>query len=335
LKKFLIVSIILLILIGFAGFFSVKYYDYRNGKTLNWVDKHLRIEKDLSFEEGIELLKEESYITSTEAIKYYAKYYKLNKPIKEGNYLISSRTNLEDLLVKIQSGKSDFEVVTIPEGYSLYQIASTLEEKNLLKKEELLNTKWEDLQLTSLVEPSPDIKYHLEGYLFPSTYYIPVNASKEQIIDKLYGEFLKVFNEDHRNRTKELGLTVNEVVTIASLIEKEAANVEEMARISGVIHNRLRIDMLLQIDATLIYAHTFGEKSFSPGNKHKEIDSKFNTYKYKEIPPGPIASPRKEAIEAALYPESHDFLYYVKGDDGHVFTKTYEEHLINVNKYIK
>ncbi|HCW05604.1 MAG TPA: hypothetical protein DGK91_14455, partial [Clostridium sp.] len=73
-KKFLIVSIILLILIGFAGFFSVKYYDYRNGKTLNWVDKHLRIEKDLSFEEGIELLKEESYITSTEAIKYYAKY---------------------------------------------------------------------------------------------------------------------------------------------------------------------------------------------------------------------------------------------------------------------
>lgn len=335
LKKFLILLIILLFLTGIGGFFYVKYYDYRNGKTLNWVEKNLIIDKDLTFEEGIKMLEDNDYITSTEAIKYYAKYYKLNKPIKKGNYTISARTNLEDLLVKVQSGQSDFEKITIPEGYSLYQIASLLEEKNIIKKEELLETKWDELKLNSIIQPSPGVTYELEGYLYPDTYYIPLNADKEQIINKLHGEFLKVFNEKYRNRAKELGLSVNEVITIASLIEKEAANVGEMPKISGVIHNRLEINMMLQIDATLIYAHTAGKESFSPTNKHKTIDSKYNTYKYTEIPPGPIASPRKEAIEAALYPEVHDFLYYVKGEDGHVFSKTYEEHLANVNKYMK
>ncbi|NLM36427.1 MAG: endolytic transglycosylase MltG [Clostridiales bacterium] len=334
-KKILILLIILLLITGIGGFFYVKYYDYKNGKTLNWVDQYLIIDKDLSFEDGIQLLKEKELISSTEAIRYYAKYYKLTKPIKKGYYTINARTNLEDLLMKVQSGQSDFEKVTIPEGYTLYQIASLLEEKNLLKKEELLSTKWEELKKTSIIEPSSDVIYDLEGYLYPDTYYIPLNSSKEQIINKLHGQFLQVFNENYRNRSKELGLTVNEVVTIASLIEKEAANVEEMPRISGVIHNRLKANMLLQIDATLIYAHTAGKESFSPTNKHKTIDSKYNTYKYKEIPPGPIASPRKEAIEAALYPESHDFFYYVKGKDGHVFSKTYEEHLINVNKYLQ
>jgi len=334
LKKYLIFFISLLFITGIGGFLYIKYYDYKNGKTLNWVDKYLIIDEDLSFEDGIKMLKDESYITSTKAIKYYAKHYKLMNPIKKGNYIISPRMNLKDLLAKVQSGISDFEKITIPEGYSLYQIASLLEEKNLLKKEELLKTTWKELQLTSIIEPSSNIIYDLEGYLYPDTYYIPVNASKEQIINELYGQFLKVFTEEYRNRAKELGLTVNEVVTIASLIEKEAAKVEEMARISGVIHNRLKNNMLLQIDATLIYAHTAGEKSFSPTNKHKLIDSKYNTYKYKGIPPGPIASPRKEAIEAALYPEKHDFLYYVKGQDGHVFSKTYEEHLANVRKYM-
>lgn len=329
------IFLIVTLLIGGGGFVYVKYYDYKNGKTLNWVEKYLIINEDLSFEDGINMLKEEGYITSIEAITNYAKYYQLNKPIKKGKYIISARTNVEDLLVKVQSGQSDFEKITIPEGYTLYQIASLLEEKNLLKKDDLLGTKWDELRVTSIVEPSSNVFYDLEGYLYPNTYYIRVGASKEQIVSELYGEFLKVFNEEYRNRAKELGLTVNQVVTIASLIEKEAANVEEMPRISGVIHNRLKANMLLQIDATLIYAHTAGESSFSPTNKHKEIDSKYNTYKYKEIPPGPIASPRKEAIKAALYPESHDFLYYVKGEEGHVFSKTYEEHLINVQKYIK
>ena len=145
-----------------------------------------------------------------------------------------------------------------------------------------------------------------------------------------------VFTDKYKARAKELGLDVNQVVTIASLIEREAANDKERSRIAGVIYNRLKIGMPLQVDAAVIYAVTKGQKNIETVYYDTlKVESKYNTYLNKGIPPGPIASPGKPSIEAALYPEKHDYLYYVANGNAHVFSKTYEEHLENVKKYIK
>ena len=181
-----------------------------------------------------------------------------------------------------------------------------------------------------------DVYYDLEGYLFPDTYYILNGTTKDEIINIMVDRFKTVFSHKYEARAKELALDVNQVITIASLIEREAANDSERSRIAGVIYNRIKKGMPLQVDAAVIYASTKGKKSIEKVYYNTiKIKSKYNTYLYKGLPPGPIASPGKTSIEAALYPEKNDYLYYVANGNGHVFTKTYEEHLSNVKKYIK
>lgn len=334
-KKLLFIFVpIIVIAIGLTSF--IYYFNWKNGTTINSGDQYFILKENLSFEEGAAILQKKTLIRSDEVLKYYAKYYGLNNPFKAGNFIVKPKTSMKDLLLKLQEGKSDFLIVTIPEGYSLYRIGETLEKNNLIKKEELLTATLSDLNPNDIISEEPEVEYDLEGYLFPDTYYIPVDADKKKIINLMYSNFLRVFSDEFRTRAKELDLTVNEVITVASLIEKEAANDEERSKIAGVIYNRLKIGMPLQIDAAVIYANTFGEKNLNPITRtHLRKDSKYNTYVYKTLPPGPIASPGKTSIVAALYPESHEYLYYVKGPNGHIFSKTYEEHLINVNKYLK
>ncbi len=339
-KKTLIVLIAFLITAGAlfaAGLRAWNYlYDHKNGRTINGGSQYFIIKSDCSIESGGEELRSKSIITSKEALLHYARLYKLEDSFKKGNYLIKPGTDIKDLLLKLQGGKSDFAIVTIPEGYSLYQIGSVLEKNNLIKKDELLNTKLSDFDKDGLIQQKDNVVYPLEGYLFPATYYIPVNTNKDKVIGYMYGEFLKVFSDSYRQRAKELGLGVNDVITIASLIEKEAANDQERSRIAGVIYNRLNKGMPLQIDAAVIYANTSGEKTLNPiTNTALKKDSKYNTYLYKGLPPGPIASPGKPSIEAALYPEKNDYLYYVLGPSGHVFSKTYEEQIANEKRYLK
>ncbi len=172
--------------------------------------------------------------------------------------------------------------------------------------------------------------------MFPDTYYILNGSTKEDIINIMVDRFKTVFSDKYKARAKELGLDVNEVITIASLIEKETANDSEKSIISGVIYNRLKKGMLLQVDAAVIYAKTRGEKSLDKVYYNTlKIKSKYNTYLYKGLPPGPISSPGKASIEAALYPQKNDYLYYLANGNKHVFSKTYKEHLKNEKKYIK
>ncbi|WP_163192995.1 endolytic transglycosylase MltG [Clostridium thermarum] len=333
-KIFFILVPFLILILGISAF--VYLFNARYGKTINSGEEYFIIKSDLSFDKGVEQLAKRSIIRSEKAIDIYARFLKLKSNFKAGNYIIKGKSTIEDLLLKLQSGISDFKIITIPEGYSLYKIGETLEKNDIISKNELLNASLSDINPTDLILEQPDVIYDLEGYLFPDTYYIPIDADKNKIISIMYENFLRVFSEEYRERAKELGLTVNQVITVASLIEKEAANDSERAKIAGVIYNRLKINMPLQIDAAVIYANTFGERSLNPITKaHLKVDSKYNTYVYKDLPPGPIASPGKPSIHAALYPETHDYLYYVAGPDGHVFSKTYEEHLKNINKYLK
>jgi UPF0755 protein len=331
------IFIVILILAGSGSFLVWKYALKKNGTTINQAKTYFILKNDSSFDVVVKQLEEKKVIHSAQFLTKYQKLLKIEpRSIPAGNYILKPGITLKELMEHLQNGKPDFAIVTIPEGYTLYQIAERLEKNSLLSKEEFINSNLEGVDVDKLLTNSTDTLYPMEGYLFPDTYYIPYSSSKEDILELMFGLFTRVFSDKYRQRAKELGLTVEQVITIASLIEKEAANDQERSKIAGVIFNRLKKDMLLQIDAAVIYANTKGHSSISyVANSHLKYDSKYNTYLYKGLPPGPIASPGKPSIEAALYPESHDYLYYVAAEGGHVFSKTYEEHQRNVKKYIK
>lgn len=304
--------------------------------TVNAYDINIIFKKSKTLEQVAKQLKEKNIIKDENTFLYHANKKGLKGSVKKGNYIIYPKTNLNDLITKFKNGKSDFTIITIPEGYCLYKIGSILEKNNIVKRQDILNEKLDVLKANNLLLSKKDVYYNLEGYLFPDTYYILNGSTKEEIINIMVNRFKAVFPNKYKARTKELGLDVNEVITIASLIEKETANDSEKSIISGVIYNRLKKGMLLQVDATVIYAKTRGEKSLDKVYFNTlKINSKYNTYLYKGLPPGPIASPGKASIEAALYPQKNDYLYYVANGNKHIFSKTYKEQLENEKKYIK
>jgi UPF0755 protein len=304
--------------------------------TINGGETYIIIKKDSTIEQVAKQLQENNIIKYEDVFTYYAKAKGAEGSIEGGNFIIKPKTKLKDLIIRLNDGKSEFAIITIPEGYTLYQIASKLEKNNFVKKEEILKGRLDVLKDNTLILSKKDVYHDLEGYLFPDTYYIPNGASNDEIINIMVDRFKLVYSDKYKARAKELSLDVNQVITIASLIEREAANDSERSRIAGVIYNRLKKGMPLQVDAAVIYANTKGEKNIDKVYYNTlKIKSKYNTYLYKGLPPGPIASPGKASIVAVLYPEKHDYLYYVAKGNTHVFSKTYEEHLVNVKKYIK
>ena len=332
-KKTLVVNIVVILCGLILG--SIYLY-YQRIRTINAEDINIIFKKSQTLEQVAKQLQEKKVIKSEDTFIYYANKKGLKGGVKEGNYIIKPKTNLNNLITKFKNGKSEFTIITIPEGYSLYKIASMLEKNNLVKKEDILNEKLSVLKNNTLLLSKNDVYYDLEGYLFPDTYYILKGSTKEEIINIMVDRFKTVFTDKYKAQTKELGLDVNQVMTVASLVEREAANDSERSRIAGVIYNRLKKGMPLQVDAAVIYAKTRGEKSIDKVYYNTlKTKSKYNTYLYKGLPPGPIASPGKASIEAALYPEKNDYLYYVANGDKHVFSKIYKEHLSNQKKYIK
>jgi UPF0755 protein len=332
-KGILVASIIVIL---FSVILGSVYLYFENLATVNSSENYIIIKENSTLEQVAKQLQEKQILKSENTLIYYAKVKGIKGSIKGGNFIIKPKTKLKDLIIRIKAGKSEFASITIPEGYTLYQIASRLEKNNLVKKEDVLKEKLNVLKDNTLILSKEDVYYDLEGYLFPDTYYIPSAATKDEIINRMVDRFKSVFSDKYKVRAKELELDVNEVITIASLIEREAASDSERNRIAGVIYNRLKKGMLLQVDAAVIYANTKGEKNIGKVYYNTlKIKSKYNTYLYKGLPPGPIASPGKASIEATLYPEKNDYLYYVASGNGHVFSKTYEEHLSNVKKYIK
>jgi UPF0755 protein len=332
-KRNLIASIVVIICSLILG---RMYLYYQHSSTENAYDVYINLKKNTNIEDLTKQLQEKNVIESKVPFMYYVKIMGLKENVEDVNFIIKPKTKLTRLITKLKDGKSEFIVITIPEGYTLYQIASKLEESNLIKKEDLLDDKLNVLKNNTLILSKKNVYYDLEGYLFPDTYFILNGTTKDEITNIMVNRFKTAFPNKYVMKAKELGLDVNEVITIASLIEKEAANDSDRSRIAGVIYNRLKKEMPLQVDAAVIYATTKGKKSMDKVYyKTLKVESKYNNYLHVGLPPGPIASPGKASIQAALYPEENDYLYYVASPSGHVFSKTYNEHLKNVKKYIK
>ncbi|WFA09473.1 endolytic transglycosylase MltG [Tissierella sp. Yu-01] len=258
--------------------------------------------------------------------------------IKPGAYTIEPNIDIEDIYNVLQQGEQENHIkLTFPEGFILYQFAERVAESGFGTVEEFINATDKYLVENGYDFDTTNLYFNMEGYLFPDTYFFNKGQSVDEIVATLASTMNNsIFTDEYRSRAKELDLTLHEVLTIASLIEREAYNDEERANISGVIYNRLEINMPLQIDATVIYGIGEGKEHMTRVlYEDLETDNPYNTYKNTGLPPGPIASPGKNSIHAALYPEDHDYFYYVLGENGHVFSKTYSEHLNNVNKYRK
>lgn len=220
--------------------------------------------------------------------------------------------------------------VTIPEGYEIKQIAQKLDEAGLCGWEDFyaaLNPSDYDYKF---LENLPQRDGQMEGYLFPATYEIPDGASAHDIIDLMLAAFDSQFKDEYYDRAKEFGLTVDQIVTMASIVEREAENPEEMPKVAGVFYNRRNSGMKFQSCATVQYI--LHERKPVLSIADTKIDSPYNTYLYPDFPIGPICNPGIESIRAALYPAVTDAYYFVLGKDGtHIFSATYEEHLAAMN----
>jgi len=206
--------------------------------------------------------------------------------------------------------------VNPPAGYTYVQIAELLDKKEVAEKEAFLK----------LVK---DSEKNSEGYLFPDTYEVPKKYGAEKMAKVMLSNFNQLAIENKfTDRAEELGFSLDEIIILASIIEKEAKFSDEKNRVSTVFHNRLKIGMKLQSCATIQYI--LGEPKEILDENDLKIDSPYNTYLYKGLPPGPICNPGLDSIIAALEPNEEDYLYFVLGENGrHIFSKTYQEHLMN------
>jgi len=230
-----------------------------------------------------------------------------------------------EILDKLVFGKQDLEgLVTIPEGFTSARIADRLQRQGVVAdKAAFLDVVRNPSGRVQA--PFPLARSGLEGYLFPSSYDFEPKTAPDRVAQVMVDEFVRQFAEPYADEIAKSPHSLHELVTIASMIEREAAVDRDRPLIAGVIENRLKKGMRLQIDATVIYA--LGHHVSRVLYKHLRTPSPYNTYLHAGLPPGPIANPGLPSLLAALRPARHDFLFYVAGPDGaHIFTRTIREH---------
>ena len=221
--------------------------------------------------------------------------------------------------------------VVIPEGYTIRQIEETVAASGLCSTDEFYAVLDASLYDYRFLKDIPERENRLEGYLFPATYEFFPGASAQEIVDAMLKRFDEVFTDEYYKRAEEVNVTVDEVITMASIVERETNADGERAKVAGVFYNRINENMPLQSCATVQYI--LGENKPVLSESDTKIDSPYNTYKNPGLPVGPIASPGEECIKAALWPEKTDAFYFLLGTDGeHIFSKTYEEHLKAMNE---
>ena len=248
--------------------------------------------------------------------------------LQAGEYRFDRPMTTAEVVDKIARGDVYVRVITFREGLTNREMASVFESAGFGKASDFLSAA-RNAQLVSDIDPGAR---DLEGYLFPDTYTLQRNATASQLVDRMVARFRKALAPDISQRAEANGLTVRELVTLASLVEKETGKPEERPIVAGVYVNRLKIKMPLQCDPTVIYALTLAGRY--DGNIRREdlqIDSRYNTYRYPGLPPGPIAAPGEASLRAAAAPASVPYLYFVSRNDGsHVFSTTLDEHNRNV-----
>lgn len=285
------------------------------------VQIEVEIPESASYRQAINILSDNNLIRDKNLFLLMGKLYGIDRRTRAGYYVFWGNMSPWQVFKRLASGKIIENEITIVEGDSILEIGLKLEASKIMSVETFNALATNQSFLASLKIEAPSI----EGYLFPETYKFPKGARPESVLRLMVNKLRDEFNEQLRKRAEEIGMSKNEVLTLASIIEKEAVVDSERPLISAVFHNRLKKGMRLQADPTAIY----GVRSFRYGVTRNDLRNRtdFNTYIIRGLPPGPIASPGIRSIEAALYPAQVSYLFFVSKRDGtHYFSKTYSEH---------
>lgn len=285
-----------------------------------------------------DILSEKGVIKYPFFFKLYAVLRKDNGAYVAGEYIVSPSMNYDQLRTELKGKVEERQQisVTIPEGYTVDQIIDLFVNQYGMGTREgfidaIENGKF-DYWFINELKPKPGRKYRLEGYLYPDTYYFFTDWSEVQILKKLLNNFAAKFDESYKERCAELGMTVDELITLASMIEAEGKYTYEFGAISAVFHNRMNNPSvtggMLESDATIQYVLT--ERHEELTTEDLALDSPYNTYKFAGLPPGPITNPTINAIHSAMYPDDVNYFYFVARPNGqNLFAVTYQEHLKN------
>ena len=329
-KKILLITFIIsfVAIIGGAAFFiHLKHYAEKPaGSSAEKVV--LTIPAGQSLKTTTEALFKNRIITSPFKFNLVARLKGYDKRLKAGEYALSAGMAPIQIMKKLVKGEVELYKLTVPEGFNIFQIADQVAKAGLTGRTRFLEAATDaDLARKNNIHAET-----FEGYLFPETYYFPKKVKVETILSTMVNRFRTVFNSTWKARADQLGLSIHQIVTLASIIEKETGAPFERPVISSVFHNRLKKKMRLESDPTVIY----GLKNFDGNLKrvHLETPTPYNTYKIKGLPVGPIANPGAKSLEAALYPADTKFIYFVsKKNRTHQFSTNLKDHNQAVRKY--
>ncbi len=335
--RFAIMAVIILVFFGGLAFLGFTVYDFML-EALEPADPAatepvpFQVEPGSSTSDVGAALAREGIVRDGVVFSLYARYRGYDGRLQAGWYALSPAMSPEEILQSLVEGEVADRTVTVPEGLKISQVIELLHTQGIGTEEALERA----LSDASLVEDWLPADYAgedpLEGYLLPDTYRISWEAGPEEVVERMVREFDAFWTEERLARAEELDMTVHEVVTLASIIERETGAPGEREKVSGVFHNRLDIGMRLEACATVHYA--IGRPGGTLTNADLETDSPYNTYRKEGLPPGPIASPGVASLRAALYPEEVPYYYFVAKDDGtHAFAETFAGHEANIQKY--
>lgn len=317
--KLISISVISLLVLSWAVY--VVFISAPGDFPLN---KVVSIEEGKTFNEISADFKEQKLIRSSFVFETFAWLCRKETKVKAGEYFFEHETNSFNLIRIITSDNylNNLVKITVPEGYNLRDIGFIFENRGMWQAEEL----WEITGLPT----QPD---SLEGFLFPDTYFVPINIKPGSMVEVMRDTFNKKVSEELSGEIEKTNRSLTEIITMASLLEKEAAKKEDRELISGILWKRLESEMPLQIDA--IFPYIIGKNSFQLTKEDLKTDSPYNTYLYTGLPAGPIANPGLDSIMAALYPKMSPYWFYLSDKNSKLhYSVTYEEHLLNKEKYL-
>jgi len=321
-KKFLKIALVLLVLAVAATGATAYFIFWAPVAPENAGGKNFVIHRGMSLPQISDSLQNQGLIPSRDRFIFADKILKWGKALKAGKYVVEPGMSTLDLYKLFRSGKSTQFRVTLPEGKTINDYAGILQRALEIDSAIFVRLANDSAFARQLRVAAPN----LEGYLYPNTYSFAWGVSAPEIIRSIVQEFHQQVNDSLRRRAAELNMSLNQVLTLASIIEGEAVVDSERVVISAVYHNRLRQGILLQADPTIQYIVPGPPRRLL--NRHLEIDSPYNTYRYPGLPPGPVNNPGIASIRAALYPANVSYIYFVaRGDGSHTFTHTLQEHL--------
>jgi len=331
-KKYFIIILVAVLLVGGLFYFRNKIY-YSHGSRED--GKSFEIKKGEGSAEIAEKLKADGLIAGKLYFYYYVQSHKLKSKIMPGVYSLSGNMTIPEIAQIITNPESQFIKITFPEGFTAEQMAERLTENNLDGKGffEIVKNPGEFKKRYSYL--TPENVETLEGYLFPDTYFFKPETSAENIVGRLLDTFDQRLSDQMRDDINEQEKSVNEIVIMASIVEREVQVASDMKIVSGIFWNRIKNEQRLQSDAPLSYI--LNDKEDQHSGEDLELDSPYNTYRYAGLPPGPISNPGLNALTAAVYPKDSSYNYFltvsVDGEKKVIFSRTFDEHKTNRQKY--